>query len=106
MGIGFRALFKGLLKSLKEVDSHATGLPATGKGNTSSLNKVDALPPEETQLAQTLALLRTIKTGNATASEIEEFRRLASEVLRNLDPRCSLWFKKRIEFALSLVQRS
>ena len=44
----------------------ATGLPATWKGSTSSQNKVDALPPEETQLAQTLALLRRIETGNAT----------------------------------------
>ena len=84
----------------------AAGLPATWKGSTSSQNKVEALPPEETQLAQTLALLRKIERGNATGSEIEEFRRLAKEVLRNLDPRCSLWFKKRVESALSLVGRA
>jgi len=66
---------------------------------------VDALPPEEAQLAQTLALLQKIETGNATASEIEEFRRLAGEIQRNLDPGCSVEFKKRIGSALSLVER-
>ena len=49
-------------------------------------------------------LLQKIENGTAIASEIEEFRRLAEEgPLRH--PRCGPAFRKRIESALSLVER-
>ena len=55
-----------------------------------------AWPPGSVQIEP---LLRKIETGTATASEIEEYRRLAGEVTRH--PRCGPGFKKRIESALS-----
>jgi len=58
-------------------------------------------PPGSAQIG---AMIRKIKAGNATASEIEEFRRLAVEVLRH--PRCGPAFEMHIESALSLVERS
>jgi hypothetical protein len=61
-------------------------------------------PPEATaQPAPLVALLGKVENGNATAIEIEEFRRLAAEVMR--DTRISLSFMKRIEAALSLLER-
>ena len=70
----------------------------------STLMEVDALPPGTIQIVQIHAMLRKIETGNATASEIEEFRRLAGEVLRNWRPQYPSDLKKRIESALSLVE--
>ena len=43
----------------------------------SKLIEVDALPPGTIQIVQIHAMLWKIETGNATASDIEEFRRLA-----------------------------
>ena len=60
-----------------------------------------AWPPGSAQIEP---LLQKIETGTAIASEVEEFRRLAEEVLRH--PRCGQGFKKRIESALSLLERS
>jgi hypothetical protein len=51
-------------------------------------------------------MLQKLEKGNATASQIEEFRRLAGEVLRNWQPWYSPAFEKRIESALSLLERS
>lgn len=60
-----------------------------------------AWPPGSAQIEP---LLRKIEAGTAIANEVEEFRRLAGEVLRH--PRCGPGFKKRIESALSLLERS
>jgi hypothetical protein len=57
-------------------------------------------PPKSAQIE---AMLQKFEKGNATASEIEEFRQLAGEVLRNWQPRYSVGFKKRIESAMSLL---
>ena len=70
----------------------------------SPLMEVDALPPGTIQIVQIHAMLRKIETGNATASDIEEFRRLAGEVLRNWRPLYPSDLKKRIESALILVE--
>jgi len=48
-----------------------------------------------------MRLLPTLESGNATASEIEEFRRLAEEVMQH--PRCPPEYKQRIEAALKKV---
>jgi hypothetical protein len=65
-------------------------------------SKWSAWPPKSAQIE---AMLQKLEKGNATASEIEEFRQLAGEVLRNWQPaRYSLAFKKRIESALSLLE--
>jgi len=64
-------------------------------------SKWNAWPPKSAQIE---AMLQKLEKGNATASEIEEFRQLAGEVLRNWQPRYSLGFKKRIESALSLLE--
>ena len=48
-----------------------------------------------------MRLLPKLENANATASDIEEFRRLAEEVLR--DPQCPLEYKQRIEAALKKV---
>jgi len=58
-----------------------------------------AWPPNSGQIDM---ILHKIEKGDATASEIEEFRQLAGELLRNWKPRWSQGFKKRIESALSL----
>ena len=55
-----------------------------------------AWPPGSSQIG---GLLQKIQTGTAATSEIEEFRRLAEEVMRH--PRCGPAFKKCIEDALS-----
>ena len=59
-----------------------------------------AWPPGSAQIEP---LLYKVENGNANPSEIEELRRLAEEVLRH--PRCGPAFRKRIESALSLVER-
>jgi len=64
-------------------------------------SKWSAWPPKTAQIE---AMLQKFEKGNATASEIEEFRQLAGEVLRNWRPRFSLGFKKRVESALSLLE--
>jgi hypothetical protein len=62
---------------------------------------IPAWPPKMAQIEQ---LLHKLEKGKATAIEIEEFRRLADEVLRKWEP--DVWspkFKERIESALSLL---
>lgn len=59
-----------------------------------------AWPPKSPQIE---AMLQKLEKGNATVSEIEEFRQLAGELLRNWQPRYSLGFKKRIESALASI---
>ena len=61
----------------------------------------NAWPPKTAQIE---AMLQKLKNGNATASEIEEFRQLAGEVLRNWQPRYSPASKQRIESAMSLLE--
>jgi hypothetical protein len=46
-------------------------------GEQASKARIDALPPGTIQIVQIHAMLWKIETGNATASDIEEFRRLA-----------------------------
>jgi hypothetical protein len=61
----------------------------------------DAWPPNTQEIEQ---LLHRLQSGDATAIEIEEFRRLAGEVLRKWD--LESWppkFKERIESALSKI---
>jgi len=48
-------------------------------------------------------LFPKLENGKATASEIEEFRRLAEQVMRN--PQCPPEQKQRIEAALASVSR-
>jgi hypothetical protein len=62
-------------------------------------SRFSAWPPGSAQIEP---LLQKIETGSAIANEVEEFRRLAAEVLRH--PRCGPGFKKRIESALALVE--
>ena len=62
-------------------------------------SRFSAWPPGSAQIEP---LLQKIETGTAIANEVEEFRRLAEEVLRH--PRCGPGFKKRIESALALVK--
>jgi hypothetical protein len=57
----------------------------------------NAWPPKSAQIE---AMLQKLEKGNATVTEIEEFRQLAGEVLQNWQPRYSPGFKKRIESAL------
>jgi hypothetical protein len=60
-----------------------------------------AWPPKAAQIDE---LLHKLEKGKATATEIEEFRRLADEVLRKWEP--DVWspgFKERLESALSLL---
>ena len=64
-------------------------------------SKWNAWPPKSAQIE---AMLQKLEKGNATASEIEEFRQLAGEVLRNWQPRYSPAFKQRIESAMSLLE--
>ena len=61
----------------------------------------DAPPPETMQMIRFEALLRKLENGHATASDIEECRRLAEGVLR--DPQCTPQRKQRIEAALKKV---
>jgi hypothetical protein len=58
--------------------------------------------PANTQ--QIELLLRTVQGGEATAVEIEEFRRIADEVFRDWHPEYSPAFKERIESALRLLR--
>jgi hypothetical protein len=61
--------------------------------------KFDAPPPETMQgMRLEFLLLPKLENGHATASDIEECRRLAEEVLR--DPQCPAEHKQRIEAAL------
>ena len=68
--------------------------------------KFDPLPPEAIRMMRIEARLCKLENGNATASEIEEFRRLAGEILRNWQPQYPWHVKKRIESALSILERS
>jgi hypothetical protein len=61
----------------------------------------DALPPNFMQIQP---LLRLLESGKATADEIEEFRRIANETLREWQPEYSPAFKNRIESALNLLR--
>jgi hypothetical protein len=62
----------------------------------------DAPPPETMQgMRFGFVLLPKVENGHATASEIEEFRRLAEDALLNL--RCPPERKQRIEAALKKV---
>lgn len=49
-------------------------------------------------------LLPKIEWGKATATEIEEFRRLADETLREWEPQYWPEFKERIEAALNFLR--
>ena len=49
-------------------------------------------------------LLSKLENGTATASDIEEFRRMAEEVIQR--PQCPPEYKQRIEAALASVSRS
>jgi len=49
------------------------------------------------------ARLCELENGNATASEIEEFQRLAGEILRNWQPQYPSHVKKRIESCIILA---
>jgi hypothetical protein len=61
----------------------------------------EAWPPNTREIEQ---LLHKLQNGDATVIEIEEFRRLADEVLRKWDSESwSPKFKERIESALSLL---
>jgi hypothetical protein len=60
----------------------------------------NAWPPDSGQIEE---FLQKLEKGNLTAIEIEEFRWLASEVLRDWQPEYSPAFKKRIESAVSLL---
>ena len=64
-------------------------------------SRFSAWPPGSAQIEP---LLYKLENGNPNPSEIEEFRRLAEEVMRH--PRCGPGFKKRIESALSLLERA
>ena len=68
--------------------------------------KFDAWPTEVAQMVRIQARLAKVENGHATASEIEEFRRLAGEVLRNWNPQYPPERKQRIEAALASVSRS
>ena len=59
-----------------------------------------AWPPNREQIE---LLLRKVQGGEATATEIEEFRRIADEALRDWQPEYRLHFKERIEAALRLL---
>lgn len=58
----------------------------------------DAWPPESGRIG---SLLQKFSRGRAKPAEIEEFRQLAGEVLRDWQPEYSPGFKTRIESALS-----
>jgi len=66
-------------------------------------SRFSAWPPGSAQIE---AMLQKLEKGNPTASENEEFRRLAGEVLQNRKPSYSPAFKKRIESALSSLDHS
>ena len=84
-----------------EVEQRIEAISAAAPPARSTLMDVDALPPGTIQIVQIHAMLQKIETGNATASEIEEFRRLAGEVLRNWRRQYPSDLKKRIESAES-----
>jgi len=58
----------------------------------------NAWPPEAGRIEE---FLQKLKKSTLTASQIEEFRRLASEVLRDWQPEYSPAFRERIESAIS-----
>jgi len=57
--------------------------------------------PEVMQMMHLQTLLPKIESGRATASDIEEFRRWAEELMR--DPQCPAESKKRIGDALASI---
>jgi hypothetical protein len=61
----------------------------------------NAWPPNTQQIE---LLLRKVQGGEATAVEIEEFRRIADEPFRDWQPEYSPAFRERIEAALSLLR--
>jgi len=71
---------------------------AMALGNELEKSRFSAWPPG-TAIG---ALLQKLEEGMATASEIEQFRRFAGQVLQN--PRCPPEIKERIESALSLLE--
>jgi hypothetical protein len=60
----------------------------------------DAWPPHTDRVE---ALLQRMAKGEATPTDVEEFRRTASEVLRNWEPQYSPAFKQRIESAMGAL---
>jgi hypothetical protein len=61
----------------------------------------DALPPNFIQIQ---LLLRLLESGKATADEIEEFRRIANETLREWQPQHPPAFKESVEAALKRLE--
>jgi hypothetical protein len=60
----------------------------------------NAWPPESPRIE---GFLQKLQKGNPTTTEIEEFRRLGREVLRDWQSEYSPAFKQRIESAMSLL---
>lgn len=60
----------------------------------------DAWPPNTEQIER---FLQKAGRGQLTATEVEEFRRLAEETFREWQPQYSPAFKERIKSALSLL---
>ena len=65
--------------------------------------KYDQPPIALAQMVGVQARLHKVEKGNATASEIEEFRHLAGEILRNWQPHYPPDLRQRIGAALKLV---